>query len=81
MEVIDYGWNNNEKYKNNKHIQVQEIKRDAEQSIIFTFVTFFKKSWFRRILFKILLQFVVNCSILMSKSFCLATKYKATCEK
>ena len=29
-----YNWNN-EKYKNNKHIQVQEIKRDSEQSIIF----------------------------------------------
>ena len=29
-----YNWNN-EKYKNNKHILVQEIKRDAEQSIIF----------------------------------------------
>lgn len=29
-----YNWNN-EKYKTNKHIQVQEIKRDAEQSIIF----------------------------------------------
>lgn len=28
-----YNWNN-EKYKTNKHIQVQEIKRDAEQSII-----------------------------------------------
>lgn len=29
-----YNWDN-EKYKNNKHIQVQEIKRDSEQSIIF----------------------------------------------
>jgi len=29
-----YNWNN-EKYKTNKHIQVQEIKRDAEQSVIF----------------------------------------------
>lgn len=29
-----YNWNN-EKYKTNKHIQVQEIKRDAEQSILF----------------------------------------------
>jgi hypothetical protein len=29
-----HNWNN-EKYKTNKHIQVQEIKRDAEQSIIF----------------------------------------------
>lgn len=29
-----YNWNN-EKYKTNKHIQVQEIKREAEQSIIF----------------------------------------------
>ena len=29
-----YNWDN-DKYKNNKHIQVQEIKRDAEQSIIF----------------------------------------------
>lgn len=29
-----YNWSN-EKYKTNKHIQVQEIKRDAEQSIIF----------------------------------------------
>ncbi len=28
-----YNWDN-DKYKNNKHIQVQEIKRDAEQSII-----------------------------------------------
>lgn len=37
QEVLDeykYNWDN-EKYKNNKHIQVQEIKRDAEQSIIF----------------------------------------------
>lgn len=29
-----HNWNN-EKYKTNKHIQVQEIKRDAEQSILF----------------------------------------------
>lgn len=29
-----YNWNN-EKYKTNKHILVQEIKRDTEQSIIF----------------------------------------------
>ena len=29
-----FNWNN-EKYKNNKHIQIQEIKRDSEQSIIF----------------------------------------------
>lgn len=29
-----YNWNN-EKYKTNKHIQVQEIKRDAEKSILF----------------------------------------------
>lgn len=29
-----YNWNN-EKYKINKHIHVQEIKRDAEQSIVF----------------------------------------------
>lgn len=29
-----YNWNN-EKYKTNKHIQVQEIKRDAEKDIIF----------------------------------------------
>lgn len=29
-----YNWDN-EKYKTNKHIQVQEIKRDAEQSIVF----------------------------------------------
>jgi hypothetical protein len=29
-----YNWNN-EKYKTNKHIQVQEIKRESEQSIIF----------------------------------------------
>ena len=37
QEVLDeYKYNcDNEKYKNNKHIQVQEIKRDAEQSIIF----------------------------------------------
>lgn len=37
QEVLDeykYNWDN-EKYKNNKHIQVQEIKRDAEKSIIF----------------------------------------------
>jgi len=37
QEVLDeykYNWDN-EKYKNNKHIQVQDIKRDAEQSIIF----------------------------------------------
>ncbi len=37
QEVLDeykYNWDN-EKYKNNKHIQIQEIKRDAEQSIIF----------------------------------------------
>ncbi len=37
QEVFDeykYNWDN-EKYKNNKHIQIQEIKRDAEQSIIF----------------------------------------------
>ena len=36
-EILDeykYNWDN-DKYKNNKHIQVQEIKRDAEQSIIF----------------------------------------------
>ncbi|MBQ8146833.1 MAG: hypothetical protein IJ039_08620 [Clostridia bacterium] len=33
----EYKYNcDNEKYKNNKHIQVQEIKRDAEQSIIFS---------------------------------------------
>lgn len=31
----DYKFNwNNEKYKTNKHIQVQEIKRDAEQSLL-----------------------------------------------
>ncbi len=37
QEILDeYKYNcDNEKYKNNKHIQVQEIKRDAEQSIIF----------------------------------------------
>lgn len=37
QEVLDeYKYNlDNEKYKNNKHIQIQEIKRDAEQSIIF----------------------------------------------
>ena len=29
-----YNWNS-EKYKTNKHIQVQEIKREAEQNIIF----------------------------------------------
>ena len=37
QEILDeykYNWDN-DKYKNNKHIQVQEIKRDAEQSIIF----------------------------------------------
>ena len=37
QEILDeykYNWDN-EKYKNNKYIQVQEIKRDAEQSIIF----------------------------------------------
>ena len=37
QEVLDeykYNWDN-EKYKTNKHIQIQEIKRDAEQSIIF----------------------------------------------
>lgn len=37
QEILDeykYNWNN-DKYKNNKHIQVQEIKRDAEKSIIF----------------------------------------------
>ncbi len=34
LEEYKYNWDN-EKYKNNKHIQVQEIKRDAEQSIIF----------------------------------------------
>ncbi|MBE6536005.1 MAG: hypothetical protein E7677_05225 [Ruminococcaceae bacterium] len=37
QEILDeykFNWDN-EKYKNNKHIQVQEIKRDAEQSIIF----------------------------------------------
>jgi hypothetical protein len=37
QEILDeykYNWDN-EKYKNNKHIQVQEIKRDAEKSIIF----------------------------------------------
>lgn len=37
QEVLDeykYNWDI-EKYKNNKHIQIQEIKRDAEQSIIF----------------------------------------------
>ena len=37
QEILDeykYNWDN-KKYKNNKHIQVQEIKRDAEQSIIF----------------------------------------------
>ena len=32
----EYKYNcDNEKYKTNKHIQVQEIKRDAEQSIVF----------------------------------------------
>ncbi len=35
MDEYKYNWDN-EKYKNNKHIQVQEIKRDAEQSIIFS---------------------------------------------
>ena len=37
QEILDeykYNWDN-EKYKNNKHIQVQEIKRDAEQNIVF----------------------------------------------
>ncbi len=34
MNEYKYNWDN-EKYKINKHIQVQEIKRDAEQSIIF----------------------------------------------
>jgi len=34
MNNYKYNWNN-EKYKINKHIQVQEIKRDAEQSVIF----------------------------------------------
>ena len=34
LEEYKYNWDN-EKYKNNKHIQIQEIKRDAEQSIIF----------------------------------------------
>ena len=37
QEILDeykYNWSN-EKYKVNKHIQVQEIKRDAEQSIVF----------------------------------------------
>ena len=36
-DVLDeYKYNfDNEKYKNNKHIQVQEIRRDAEKSIIF----------------------------------------------
>lgn len=29
-----FNWDN-EKYKTNKHIHVQEIKREAEQSIIF----------------------------------------------
>ena len=36
QEVFDeykYNWNN-EKYKNNKYIQIQEIKRDAEHSIV-----------------------------------------------
>ena len=38
QEILDeykYNWDN-DKYKNHKHIQVQEIKRDAEQSIIFS---------------------------------------------
>ncbi len=35
MDEYKYNWDN-DKYKNNKHIQVQEIKRDAEQSIIFS---------------------------------------------
>ena len=37
QEILDeykYNWNN-EKFKNNKHIQVQEIKRDSEQSVVF----------------------------------------------
>ncbi len=33
LKNYKYNWNN-EKYKTNKHIQVQEIKRDAEQGII-----------------------------------------------
>jgi len=34
MNNYKHNWNN-EKYKNNKHILVQEIKRDSEQSMIF----------------------------------------------
>lgn len=34
LSEYKFNWDN-EKYKNNKHIQVQEIKRDAEKSIIF----------------------------------------------
>lgn len=34
LNEYKYNWEN-EKYKNNKHIQVQEIKRDAEQGIVF----------------------------------------------
>lgn len=34
--LCNYKYNcDNEKYKNNKHLQAQEIKRDAEQSIVF----------------------------------------------
>ncbi len=35
MNNYKHHWNNDQ-YKNNKHILVQEIKRDAEQSIIFS---------------------------------------------
>ena len=34
LEEYKFNWDN-DKFKNNKHIQVQEIKRDSEQSIIF----------------------------------------------
>lgn len=34
LEEYRYNWDN-DKFKNNKHIQVQEVKRDSEQSIIF----------------------------------------------
>lgn len=35
LNQYKYNWDN-ENYKRNKHMQVQEIKRDAEQSIIFS---------------------------------------------
>ena len=49
--LAEYRYNlDNEKYKNNKHIQVQEIKRDAEQSIILSRQQIEKKANRRKLL-------------------------------